>query len=193
MKKQYKPILICFCGLILTFFMNCASISIDANTETAIYTKTETGTSAPLFTGSGDIGGILTVTDIPSDYNGKYAYFTAYLNNNTYIRGYQSKNESTQITTISQILNGSVGIPLWLCKSNEAVSSYYSETGYTGSDTILRSQEYFDPCVFILGGGEFGPLIDPLPLARIEFTSITFSNGSATLSANRGTLKIAQQ
>jgi hypothetical protein len=45
------------------------------------------------------------------------------------------------------------------------------------------------PCLLIWGGEKSSPLIDPFPVGRIEFDSITFSNGSATVSANMGTFK----
>jgi hypothetical protein len=73
-----------------------------------------------------------------------------------------------------------------------ATNSFNSESSYTGNDTVTRAQGNLDPCLIILGGEKLSPLIDPLPLASIEFTSITFSNGSATISANTGTLKMAQ-
>jgi len=181
MKKLYKLILICSCGLVLTIFMNCSSKA----------TNTETGTSIPLFIGSGDIGGTLTVTDIPSEYNGRYVLFEANSGNITYIRGYQSVNESTETTTLPQISNGRVNIPLWLWINNEAANSFSLKSEYTGNDTISREDWYFN--FAILGDGVLSPLSLPVLLARIEFTSITFSNGSAAISANTGTLEIPQR
>jgi hypothetical protein len=141
---------------------------------------------------SDGIGGTLTVTDIPSEYNGKYALFNADLGNDTYIRGYQSVNESTSITTLSQISNGSVNIPLWLWINREAANSFYLESYYTGNNTVTKSQANIEPCILIFAGDKQGPLIDPLLLARIEFPVVIFSNGSAAISANTGTLKAAQ-
>ena len=181
MKKQHKLILICSCGLILAIFMNCSSKA----------SNTKTGTSTPLFNSSGDIGGTLTVTDIPSEYNGRYALFEANSGNVTYIRGYQSVDESTETTTLPQISNGRANIPLWLWINNEAANSFYLESKYTGNDTISRNDWYFN--FAILGDGVLSPLSLPGLLARIEFASITFSNGSAIISANTGTLEIVQQ
>ena len=179
MKKQHKLILICSCGLILAIFMNCFSKA----------SNTKTGT--PLFIGSGDTGGTLTVTDIPSEYNGRYALFDANSGNVTYIRGYQSVDESTETTTLPQISNGRVSIPLWLWINNESANSFYLKSKYTGNDTISR--EDWDFRFIILGSGILSPLSLPALLARIEFTSITFSNGSATISANTGSLEIPQR
>ena len=112
MKKQHKLMFICFCGFILAIFMNCASKTLN----------TETGTSTTFFAGSGGIGGTLTVTDIPSEYNERYALFEANSGNVTYIRGYQSVNESTETTTLPQISNGKVSIPLWLWINDEVAN-----------------------------------------------------------------------
>ena len=179
MKNQHKLILICFYGFILAIFMNCSSKAPNI----------ETGT--PLFIGSGDTGGTLTVTDIPSEYNGRYALFDANSGNVTYIRGYQSVDESTETTTLPQISNGRVNIPLWLWINNEAANSFSLKSEYTGNDTISREDWYFN--FAILGDGVLSPLSLPVLLARIEFTSITFSNGSAAISADTGTLVLAQR
>jgi len=181
MKKQHKLMLICSCGLILAVFMNCSSKA----------SNTETGTSTPLSIGSGGIGGTLTVTDIPSEYNGRYALFDANSGNVTYIRGYQSVDESTETTTLPQILNGRVSVPLWLWINDEAANSFYLKSEYTGNDAISR--EDWDFRFIILGGGVLSPLSMPSLLARIEFAGITFSNGSAAISANAGTLEIPQR
>jgi len=179
MKKQHKLILICSCGLVLAVFMNCSSKA--PNTET----------TTPLFIGSGGIGGTLTVTDIPSEYNGRYVLFEANSGNITYIRGYQSVDESAQTITLPQISNGRVNIPLWLWINNEAANSFHLKSKYTGNDTLSREDWYFN--FAILGDGVLSPLSLPALLARIEFTSITFSNGSAAISANTGTLEIPQR
>jgi len=170
MKKQHKRILTCSYGFILAIFINCSS--------------------TPIYNGSGDIGGTLTVTDIPSEYNGRYVLFEANSGNVTYIRGYQSVDESTETTTLPQISNGRANIPLWLWINNEAANSFYLESKYTGNDTISRNDWYFN--FAILGDGVLSPLSLPGLVARIEFASITFSNGSATISANTGTLEIVQ-
>jgi len=180
MRKHQKLILICFCGLIVAICMNCSSKASNTVKE-----------SSPLFNGSGDSGGTLTVTDIPSEYNGSYALFDANSGNVTYIRGYQSVNESTETTTLPQISNGSVCIPLWLWINNEAANTFYLESQYTGNDAISRKD--WDFRFIILGGGILSPLSLPSLQARIEFASISFSNGSAAISANTGTVEIPQQ
>ena len=141
--------------------------------------------------GNANAGGTLTVTDIPAEYNGRHVLFEANSGNVTYIRGYQSVDESAETTTLPQISDGRVSIPLWLWINNVAANSFYLESGYTGDDTVLQEDWYIN--FVILGGGVLSPLSLPALLARIEFESITFSNGSAAISANTGTLEIVQQ
>jgi hypothetical protein len=170
MENLKKLLLIIALAAAIVFTMGCKSVDDPSNPV-----------GLPFINPNGN-GGTLTVTDIPSEYNGKYALFNASLDDVIYIRGYQSVNESTETTIFSQILNGSVSIPLWLWKNNTAANSFDSGSSYTGNDTVARTQGNLDPCLFIWGGDRSSPLIDPFPLARIEFTVITFSNGSATIS-----------
>jgi hypothetical protein len=137
--------------------------------------------------GNAGAGGTLTVTGIPAEYNGRYALFEANSGNVTYIRGYESVDESAQTTTLPQITNGRVDIPLWLWINDEAANSFYLESGYSGNDTVSQGDWYIN--FAILGDGVLSPLSLPSILARIEFTSITFSNGSAAISANAGRLE----
>ena len=127
---------------------------------------------------SGD--GTLTVRDIPAVYNGCYATFWTYIGNNTYITGFESLDESTETMTLPQIINGRVHIPLWSFINNE--NPNYAP--YTGNDTVVSSEDvYISLSIFL------APITMSDILARIEFSSITFSNGSATVSANAGTLE----
>jgi len=138
--------------------------------------------------GSTDTSGILTVTDIPAEYNGRYVLFEANSGNVIYIRGYQSVDESAQTTTLPQIIDGRVIIPLWLWKNDEAANSFYLESKYSGNDTVSQEDWYIN--FAILGSGVLSPLSLPNVLARIEFTSITFSNGSAATSAGTGKVTV---
>jgi hypothetical protein len=133
--------------------------------------------------------GILTVTDIPAEYNERYVLFEANSDNVTYIRGYQSVDESAQTTTLPQISNGRVSIPLWLWTNDVAANSFYLESKYSGNDTVSQEDWYLN--FAILGSGVLSPLSLPNVQAWIEFASITFSNGSAIISAGTGNLKIA--
>ncbi|MDR1804085.1 MAG: hypothetical protein LBQ94_10825 [Treponema sp.] len=140
--------------------------------------------------GNAGVGGTLTVTGIPAEYNGRYALFEANSGNVTYIRGYESVDESAQTTTLPQITNGRVSIPLWLWKNDVAGNSFYCESGYSGNDSVSQGDWYLN--FAILGSGVLSPLSLPSILARIEFASITFSSGSAAISAAIGSLEIVR-
>ena len=141
--------------------------------------------------GNAGTGGTFTVMDIPAEYNGRHVLFEANSGNITFIRGYESVDESAQTTTLPQISNGRVSIPLWLWKNDEAANSFYLESKYIGNDTVSQEDWYLN--FAILGSGVLSPLSLPSILARIEFPSITFSNGSAVISANTGILEIPQR
>lgn len=121
----------------------------------------------------GTTGGIFVLTDIPADYNGKYAYFQATLSSGEYIFGFASANSSTKALTLVQITNGQVSLPMW------ATLTYR----YFGNDTVLRNAiGIFDnPTV------TSSEISDSMQ-AAIPFESITFSNGNVTKSVNDGTV-----
>jgi len=124
------------------------------------------GTGSTSGTGGTGSGGILTVTGIPSTYNGKYALFVGYVNNNAkIIYGYHLR-----FGTHPQISNGSVSISL--CELNSSGIS-----GYYGSDTGLGRFEIHDSA---------SPTSDDEDLASRYWSSITFKNGSATITWNNG-------
>ena len=130
-------------------------------------------------------GGILTVTDIPAEYNGCYTTFWTSLGNGIYISGYESI-DSTETMTLPQIQNRRVRVPLWLI-----IPATPNNTGndpYTGNDAVVSS-EAVDIALSIYDENHTMSYI----LARIEFTSITFSNGSAVISAAAGTLEAAER
>jgi hypothetical protein len=128
----------------------------------------------------GNTGGTFTLTNIPTTYNGKYAYFQANLSNGNFIYGFNSANSATSTITLVQITNGQVTLPMWA-----SISSRYS-----GNDTVT-SNESIGQIVMV---GIFNtPTITSSEIANsiqaaYAFQSITFSNGNATKSANDGNL-----
>jgi hypothetical protein len=118
------------------------------------------------------------LTDIPATYNGKYAYFEAE-NSSVYIVGCQSVNMSTSTINLVQISNGRASLPMWIVNEAGSISRY------SGNDTFTISQnDRFG--VLIL---EKATLTEEEPIASVYFTgSLVFSNGSATKSANDGTI-----
>ena len=113
-------------------------------------------------------GGTFTLTNIPSEYNGKYVWF--YLDNdpdNTGVEwAYGTVSEYGSQYEFPRISNGRASIPLWKAADGER---------YTRTETV--------PCEgFILNAdgisGTVGGGIN------FYFNSVSFTNGSATKSWN---------
>jgi len=124
-------------------------------------------------TTSGDGGdGTFTITDIPPEYNGYYAYFVAW-DFDIDIVGCQSINMATQTVTLSRISNGKVNMPVW--RINESSNT---ATGYSGNGIFYHNT------VEIYSTGTLPDAVRPLE--SIHFDYITFTTGSATKSFNDG-------
>jgi hypothetical protein len=118
------------------------------------------------------------LTDIPATYNGKYAYFEADNwesgEDSVHIVGCKNINMQTETITLAQISNGKVNLSLWMNKGN-SISKYSgndaftehhkSDIGIFNTATLTRESEL---------------------LAGIYFSSVTFSQGKVTKSANDG-------
>ena len=110
-----------------------------------------------------------TLTDIPSQYYGKYALIQGLFSSDPSVMalwGFQNYDESTRIYTLVPVSNGSVSIPLKLLPSpfddNETIHVFfgiYDQT--TVKDNFIN-----------------GKIVD------IVFRSVAFTNGSATRSWN---------
>ena len=129
-------------------------------------------------TGSGSgIGantGKLTITDIPSVFNGAYAAYSGY---DSYydmdIVGAQNINLVMETAVLSRISNGRVSLPIWRINSvNNTV------TGYFGNGT------FFDNYMVIFNSAILPDAV--WPLEEMTFDYITFTNGNATISFNDG-------
>jgi len=113
-------------------------------------------------------GGTFTLTDIPAEYNGKYAFFCAGAKNGSYgsapfgiLYGLQ---ELSDWWTLVQIKNGKAVFKL-----------YYIDSGYEGNDT------YEDVSIYI---HENRIVKEPFSGIEHNLLQVTFSNGSATKSWN---------
>ena len=116
------------------------------------------------------IGGIFTLTNIPAEYNGKYAFVDEAGYDDVELWGAQSFNLSTKIATLSLISNGSVSIPL-----------YYMDTTtkYSGN----KNGGFVELGIFENSKYDFNN--EPERLLRVCFyNSVTFTNGNATKSYN---------
>ena len=120
--------------------------------------------------GSGSGGG-LTVTDIPSQYNGKYALFSG-SSATVQIMGAKSINYPNGSMTLDKISNGSITIPGWV------LTQTMSTVRYSGSETISLGVSIYDsvPDLTLTGA-----------IAGVYFTSVTFTKGNAKVSWNDGT------
>jgi len=140
------------------------------------------GTTPGTNPGTGS-GGTLTVTDIQTKYNGKYAYFNGTISLADHdivgsLLGFQSVGGAVGTTaaansTFSRIANGRVSIPAWLVTADKTLVRYsgndtFEIIGFTISevDTLGKNN---DPSYYLAGG---------------SFMSVTFTNGSATISKN---------
>jgi len=125
-------------------------------------------------TNNNNDGGIFTLNNIPAVYEGKYAYFQANLSSENYIYGFKSASSSTSTITLVKITNGQVKLPMWASISSR----------YTGNDTV-NSDVYVG--IFNTPTITSSSIIESIQ-AMISFSSITFSNGNATVSATTGTI-----
>jgi hypothetical protein len=127
--------------------------------------------------GSTDNGGTLVLTDIPSTYNGKYAYFEARNEDfSVFIVGCQSINMSTETINLVQISNGRVSLPVWIFnESSDSVSRY------SGNHTFDNT---FGTCGIVIFNT--ATLTEESESIGEMYFSITFNNGSAEKSVNTG-------
>jgi hypothetical protein len=127
-------------------------------------------------------GGTLTVTNIPPQYNGMYAYFETSQHDTAEdkLLGCETVNtsQSRYITgTPVQISNEKVSLSMW--KADAKVDGYYASTRYSGNDTAYHPN-YF----FIFNTATQGQSEDDALYFGVFQEAITFSNGSATKSWN---------
>jgi hypothetical protein len=128
--------------------------------------------------GGGDSGdSTLTVTNIPPQYNGMYAYFeTCIENSDDNLCGFETIDTSLQgglQGTPVQISNGRVSLPMW--KAEWKVDGY-SASRYSGNDTTYSPNGF---SIFDIQKQSY----DQIYLGVFQ-KAITFSNGSATKSWN---------
>jgi hypothetical protein len=132
--------------------------------------------------GSGNGGRTLTINDIPTTYNNKYIRFVGMLMvQQQYIIGGKSVNVNGLNATITgvQIINGKASLPMWVLPGSGSVSRY------SGNDTFTTYQSVviYEIETVSLDSGESGAY----RIKSIAFPSISFSNGSATISCNNAT------
>ena len=122
--------------------------------------------------GSSSSGGTFTLTGIPSQYNGKYAYFAGMGRDGRDaigIIGVQSDNLrfDDKSVPLAQIRSGRVTLPLWRYYTNAYVR-------YTGNDTLITA------AVVITNQATIGMGDDPVTEIAVTFENIPLRNSSAT-------------
>jgi hypothetical protein len=140
--------------------------------------------------GGGGGGGVtastLTITDIPSSYNGKYIGFQGTIGNTEILFGCNNitvTDLENLTVTLVQISNGRANLPMW--RASQITAQGYTFTRYYGNGTAVGDESGF----FILNSSVATSNTGGEALASIMFSSgITFSNGGATVSTNDGTL-----
>ena len=127
--------------------------------------------------------GRITITDIPSEYNGKYAVFIAEYRNDNSRYAYGLDFYDGQHDIYSPIVNGICILPLWTVK--------YAIEPYTGNDNFYNfgiqddyrdegdiSIKIYDHQNYRIGDeNSFG-------IGGATFASVRFSKGNASLSWN---------
>jgi hypothetical protein len=120
-------------------------------------------------------GGKFTLTDIPSQFNGKYAALAGGNIGNTKLAyvGFQSSNGKDK-NTLCRISDGRVSIPMWTVDgATEKIKNY------SGSDTLIVMVSIYN--------SETQAKENPdKPVASNLFMSVTFSNGNAAESWKGG-------
>jgi len=127
----------------------------------------------------GENDGIFTLTDIPLQYEGKYALFQTDVDSNPkeIISGI-NYNQSSGTTSFCLISHGKVDFPMWIQTFSETEVSLKK---YSGSNTV-------EAVVAIFNNTSYEPYMSPI--LTISFKSISFLNGNATKSWNDGETKI---
>ena len=114
-------------------------------------------------------GGTFTLTDVPSRFNGNYAFIVAE-NENVYLEGAQSINWTDGTVTLPCIENGRVSVPMWILVDDGQTEELIR---YNGNHTV-------DVYIVIFNSAK--PNDDSKEIAEIGFYSVRFSNGNATMS-----------
>ena len=119
-------------------------------------------------------GGVLTVTNIPSEYNGAYAYFYAYNPGLPYICG--AKDVNSNLISLVKVENNKVTLPLWILTEygGDAVERY------KGNDTYYKLSN-FGSCLMLYSQGLI-TASTPCDLGSVLFEIMWFVNGNSTAS-----------
>ena len=130
----------------------------------------------------GENGGNLTLTGIPSEHNGRYAFFGCFGNHSLYyFAGVMSFNFQNDTATLPRISGGNVTIPIWVSDGSDD-----HLVRFTGNANDVEA------VVYIFTNAEI--TIDDLNdysvhVLRIDFQNIDFRNGNASITWASGTVR----
>jgi hypothetical protein len=134
--------------------------------------------------GGGGSGGMFTLTNIPSKYNGMYAFvFALNLNDSDseyFIYGYKNLDFDNAVYTLVRISNGKVSVPMWKLDFNVLLSTPNGSgiKRYSGNDALFVT-------VAFTGSEKIDKTPDYAKIG-VGYASVKFSKGSATKSWNDG-------
>jgi len=113
-------------------------------------------------------GGVFTLTDIPAQYNGKYAFLIVGQGD---VVGCESMDAQKGTVKASRIRDGKVIIPMWTSLDGKSV------VRYTGNNSSVRIEIRIVEKEIIILEKEFDNILQGL-----RFGGVNFSNGNATKS-----------
>jgi hypothetical protein len=128
-------------------------------------------------TPSGGTGDTFTLSGIPSEHNGKYAFLNANTSAGDVLYGCQSGSAATGSFTLVSISNGSVSLPMWLYNTSNGNLGSYSGNNTCPSVTVAL----YNNGTVTLGGGSGSPV------GIISFTNVASSRGGAARAWSAGT------
>jgi len=122
---------------------------------------------------NGGTGGDFTLTDIPAEYEGKFALLlNAEISKDKDVFGFQSVNYETGLYTLPKITNGKVIIPMW--EFDQKTDAYKRWAGNATASTVTAEIYATENVLDVIDD-------ENLPLAVISFNSVTFTAGNATV------------
>jgi hypothetical protein len=132
--------------------------------------------------GGGGDSGVLTIIDIPNEYNNNYMWVEGE-DDTIMLMGVESYDDKTNTYKYSKILNGTVKIPMWVSDS----SGLIPETRYSGNHILSFEGGIYNNQYVNYGELTLEELIE-LNVFGILWFSVKFKNGSATVSWNDGNI-----
>jgi len=124
-------------------------------------------------------GGEFTLTNIPTEYNNKYAFIEEYDEDDIELRGFESIDLKHDTFKLSRINNGKVTLPMWISRDEKIVSRY------SGNHTVGIEIFIYDDDVI---GGMATDIIRfseyKMGNRLLVDNRVSFSNGNATKSYN---------